>query len=114
MSPLLIAYGWLFLAIILEVTGTSSLQASQQFTRWLPSLVTVVAYVGAFYFLSLSLRAIPLGVAYAVWGGIGMVFVSAIGVWIYRQPLDLPAILGISLIVLGVVILNAFSRSVTH
>ena len=114
MSPLLIAYGWLFLAIILEVTGTSFLQASQQFTRWLPSLVTVAAYVGAFFFLSLSLRAIPLGVAYAVWGGVGMVLVSAVGVWVYRQPLDAPAVLGIGFIVLGVVILNTLSKSITH
>jgi small multidrug resistance pump len=107
---------WLYLtiAIVSEVIATSALKATEGFTRWVPSLVVVVGYAVAFYFLSLTLRAIPIGVAYAVWSGVGVVLVTVIGWYVYHQPLDLAAIVGIALIVAGVVVLNAFSKVVAH
>jgi small multidrug resistance pump len=107
---------WLYLtiAIVSEVIATSALKATEGFTRWVPSLVVVVGYAVAFYFLSLTLRAIPIGVAYAVWSGVGVVLVTVIGWYVYHQPLDLAAIVGIALIVAGVVVLNAFSKVAAH
>lgn len=104
----------LAIAIVSEVIATSALNATQGFTRWLPSLIVVVAYGAAFYFLSLTLRAIPLGIAYAVWSGAGVALIALIGWAVYRQPLDLPALIGIGLIVSGVVVLNLFSKTLTH
>ena len=101
-------------AITLEVIGTSSLQASRQFTRPLPVLIMLISYLSAFYFLSLALRAIPVGIAYAIWSGLGIVMISMIGLFVFKQKLDMPAILGIGLIVSGVVVLNLFSKSITH
>ncbi len=100
----------LVLAIICEVIATSSLKASQEFTKLFPSVITIVGYALAFYLLSLTLRSIPMGIAYAIWSGIGIVLVSVVGVVVYQQKLDLPAIIGMSLIVLGVVIINVFSK----
>lgn len=104
----------LAIAIVSEVIATSALNATQGFTRWLPSLIVVVGYGAAFYFLSLTLRAIPLGIAYAVWSGAGVALIALIGWAVYRQPLDLPALIGIGLIVSGVVVLNLFSKTLTH
>ena len=105
---------YLLIAIIVEVIGTSGLKASDGFTRLWPSLLTIVAYCTSFFFLSLTLRIIPVGIAYAVWGGVGIVLITFVG-WIYfGQRLDVPAILGMSLIVSGVVILNVFSKTVPH
>lgn len=104
----------LAIAIISEVIATSALNATQGFTRWLPSLIVVAGYAAAFYFLSLTLRAIPLGIAYAVWSGAGVALIALIGWAVYRQPLDLPALIGIGLIVAGVVVLNLFSKTLTH
>jgi small multidrug resistance pump len=107
---------WLYLtiAIICEVIGTSFLKASEGFTHLIPSLIVVVGYACSFYFLSLTLRTIPVGIMYAIWSGIGMVLISIIGWIVYNQKLDLPAILGIALIIAGVVVLNVFSKSVAH
>jgi len=114
MHPLLTGLGLLMVAIVLEVFATSMLQASRQFTRLVPSLLTALGYVGAFYFLALSLRTIPLGVAYAVWAGIGIVLVALIAVLVFRQPVDAAGVLGIALIISGVVVLNVFSGMARH
>ncbi|MDR9390559.1 MAG: multidrug efflux SMR transporter [Trueperaceae bacterium] len=114
MAPLSLAYVWLLLSIALEVFATSMLQASQQFTRPVASIATVLGYVGAFYLLSLALRAVPLAVAYAIWAGLGIVLVTLVGVVVYRQALDAPALIGIALIVAGVLVVNLFSGAATH
>ncbi|MDN3705885.1 multidrug efflux SMR transporter [Myroides ceti] len=106
-------YLFLALAIALEVTGSSFLKASEQFTKWLPSLITVIAFLGCFYFLSLALKSIPLGTAYAIWAGLGIVLTTLISVVVFKQKIDFPAIAGITLIVAGVVVMNVFSK-VTH
>jgi small multidrug resistance pump len=107
---------WLFLsiAIVAEVIGTSALKAAVGFTRLGPSLVVIVGYGMSFYFLSLALRGIPVGVAYAVWSGVGIVLISVIGWLAFGQSLDGPAVLGIGLIMAGVIVLNVFSRSPAH
>ena len=107
-------YVYLVVAVVSEVVATSALAASHGFTRPVPSLVTAVGYGVAFYFLSLTLRTLPVGVAYAVWSGLGIVLIAVVGaVWL-RQPLDLPAVLGLGLILAGVVVVNLFSRTVGH
>lgn len=105
---------WLYLsvAIVAEVIATSSLKASNGFTKLWPSLVVVVGYGAAFYFLSLTLRTIPVGVAYAVWSGLGIVLVTLIAFLIYGQTLDLAGVIGIGLIIAGVLVLNVFSKTV--
>jgi small multidrug resistance pump len=107
---------WLYLgaAIVAEVMATSVLKASEGFTRLIPSLVVLIGYSTAFYFLSLTLRTIPLGIAYAVWSAVGIALVSAIGWLLDKQSLDTPAIIGIGFIVTGVVMINGFSKSVSH
>lgn len=105
---------YLAIAILTEVIATSVLKAADGFTRWVPSLVVIAGYACSFYFLSLTLRGIPLGIAYAVWSGVGLALVSLIGWIVYRQPLDAAALIGIGLIVAGVVVLNLFSKSVPH
>lgn len=105
---------FLLLAIISEVAGTSALKSAEGFTRFWPSAVVVAGYSSAFYFLSLTLKTIPVGVAYAIWSGVGTALIALIG-WIFiGQKLDIPAVAGILLIVLGVVVLNVFSKSVAH
>ncbi|HYD94927.1 MAG TPA: multidrug efflux SMR transporter [Noviherbaspirillum sp.] len=104
----------LFAAIVAEVIATSALKASDSFTKVLPSVVVVIGYGIAFYFLALTLRVIPVGIAYAVWSGVGIVLISAVGWFWHGQTLDAPAILGIALIMTGVVVLNVFSKSVAH
>ena len=107
-------YTFLFTAIVLEVIGTSALKASEQFTKLLPVLVMVACYGTSFFFLSLVLRTLPVGVAYAIWSGLGIVLISMVGVVWFKQPLDLPAMVGLGLIVAGVVVVNLFSKSVGH
>ncbi len=102
------------IAIVAEVIATSALNASAGFTRVLPAVVTIAFYALAFYCLSLTLRTVPVGVAYAIWSGIGIVLIAIIGVVWFRQSLDLPAILGMGLIIAGVLILNLFSRTAVH
>lgn len=107
---------WLFLgvAIVAEVVGTSALNASDGFRRLYPSLLVVVGYGIAFYFLSLTLRVIPVGVAYAIWAGLGVVLITLIGWLFFGQKLDMPALIGIFLIVSGVVVMHAFSTTVAQ
>jgi small multidrug resistance pump len=107
---------WIFLtlAIACELVGTSALKATEGFSRPGPTALAIVGYVAAFYFLSLSLKTIPVGVAYAVWSGVGIVFITLIGWLLYGQRLNLPAITGICLIVAGVVVLNLFAKSLPH
>jgi len=103
---------YLAIAILAEVVGTSALKASNGFTVWLPSTIVVAAYGVSFYFLSLALRAIPVGVAYAIWSGVGIVLISAIGWVFFRQRLDAAAIIGIGLIMAGVAVIQLFSSTV--
>lgn len=105
---------YLFLAIIAEVFATSALKASEQFSKPIPSIIVVVGYLVAFYFLSLTLKTIPVGIAYALWSGVGIVLVSGAAYFLYKQTLDLPAMLGIGLIILGVIVINVFSKSTAH
>ncbi|HET6962166.1 MAG TPA: multidrug efflux SMR transporter [Terriglobia bacterium] len=107
---------WLYLAIAIlsEVVATSALKAAEGFTRGIPSLLVVVGYGLSFHFLSLTLRSVPLGIAYAIWSGVGVALVSLAGWLIYHQSLDTAALAGITLIVTGVVVLNLFSKSVLH
>jgi small multidrug resistance pump len=107
---------WLYLAIaiVAEVTATSFLRASEGFTKLLPSIVVVIGYGIAFFFLSLTLKDIPVGIGYAIWSGAGVTLIAAIG-WVFLgQKLDAPAIIGMALIVAGVVVMNLFSKTVTH
>ena len=103
-------YCYLALAIVSEVVGTSTLKACAGFTRPLPSLVVVVGYASAFYFLSLTLRTLPIGITYAIWSGVGTALVTAAAWIFYGQRLDLGAMLGLSLITSGVVVLQLFSK----
>ena len=107
---------WIFLgiAIVSEVVATSALKATHGFTRLWPSLAVVLGYASAFYFLSLTLRSIPVGVAYAVWSGVGIVQVAVIAWLFYGQKLDPAAIVGMTLIIAGIVILNLFSKTSAH
>lgn len=107
---------WIFLsvAIVSEVIATSALKASEAFSRLWPSTIVIVGYAAAFYFLSLTLKAIPVGVAYAIWSGVDIVLIALIAWILYGQALDLPAIIGMSLIVAGVVVLNLFSKAISH
>lgn len=111
MTPLVTAYLMLGAAIVLEVIGTSLLQASQQFTRPLPTVLMAAAYLGAFYLLAQALRVMPVGVAYAIWSGVGIVLITAVGYFAFRQTLDLPALIGIGLIMSGVIVINLFSKT---
>jgi small multidrug resistance pump len=101
---------YLALAIVAEVIGTSALKATAGFTRAVPSAVVVLGYGVAFYFLALSLETIPVGIAYAIWSGLGVVLITLIGWWVYGQKLDAAALAGIGLIVAGVVVLQLASR----
>ncbi len=107
---------WIFLsvAIISEVVATSALKATEEFTRLLPSIIVVIGYLSAFYFLTLTLRTIPIGIAYAIWSGVGVALITLVGWLLYKQTLDMPAFIGIALIVAGVVVLNVLSKAVPH
>jgi small multidrug resistance pump len=108
--------GYLFLsiAIVSEVAGTAALKASAEFTRPIPSLIVLVGYGIAFVCLALTLRTIPVGIAYAIWAGCGIVLVALASYALFEQKLDAPAIVGIGLIAAGVVVVNVFSGSVAH
>ncbi len=107
---------WIYLviAIACEVAATSALKAAEGFTRLVPSLIVVTGYVAAIYLLSLTLRTIPVGVAYAIWSGVGVALIAVIGWAFLGQKLDLPAIIGLILIVAGVVVINLFSKTASH
>jgi len=107
---------WVFLvaAIVAEVVATSALKASEGFSKPLPSLAVVAGYAVAFYFLSLTLKTIPVGIAYAIWSGLGVVLIALVGWLAFGQRLDLPALAGMVLIVAGVLVMNLFSRAGVH
>jgi small multidrug resistance pump len=105
---------YLGIAIIGEVIATSFLRAAAGFTQLVPSIVVVVGYGITFYFFSLALQTIPVGIGYAIWSGVGIVLISIIAYFAYGQTLDLPALVGIGLILAGVLVINLFSHSVTH
>lgn len=104
-------YVYLTIAILGEIIATSALKASNEFTNLFPSLLVIIGYIIAFYCLMLSLRVIPVGIAYAIWAGVGIIIVPFIAYILYKQALDLPAIIGIILIVLGVVVIQLFSQT---
>ncbi|WP_392559677.1 DMT family transporter [Orbus mooreae] len=108
------AYILLFFAIICEVVATSSLKLSNGFSQLVPSIITVIGYAASFYLLSLTLKSIPVGVAYAIWSGIGIVLVSVIACFFFKQALDVAALVGMGLIMLGVIIINVFSSTSGH
>jgi small multidrug resistance pump len=107
-------YLTLFFAVLAETIGTSALQASQQFTRLWPSLLVVVAYGVSFYLLAMTLRYMPVGIVYAIWSGLGIVFIALIGYLVFRQSLDLPALIGLGLIIAGIVVIQLFSTATPH
>jgi len=109
-----LAYLYLGFAIVAEVIGTTALKASDSFTRPLPSLITVGCYALSFYLLTFSLRVLPTGIAYAIWSGVGIVLISAVGWFWFKQSLDTPALIGLGLIIAGVLVINLFSKSVGH
>ena len=102
------------MAIIAEVIATTALRAADGFTQLWPSIISIAGYVVAFYFLSLTLRTMPVGIAYAIWSGVGIVLISLAGWLLYKQLLDLPAMIGMGLIMAGVVVINLFSKSTVH
>lgn len=108
------SYFYLGIAILAEVTGTLALRASDGFSRLIPSAVVVCGYGLAFFFLSLTLKTIPVGIAYAIWSGVGIVLISLLGWVLFRQALDVPAMIGMGLIIAGVAVLNLFSKSAGH
>jgi small multidrug resistance pump len=107
-------YIYLCIAIVAEVIATSSLKATEQFTKPLPALVVIAGYGLAFFLLSIVVKTLPVGIVYALWSGAGIVLVTIVGwVWL-KQRLDLPAIVGIGLILAGVIVVNVFSKGVPH
>jgi small multidrug resistance pump len=104
----------LALAILAETAGTTALQASQQFTRLWPSVLVVIAYGISFYLLALTLKVMPVGVVYAMWSGLGIVFIACIGYVVFGQKLDLPAVIGTAMILAGIVVIQLFSRTAPH
>ena len=107
-------YFYLAIAIIAEVAATSALKASEEFTNLVPSIIVVIGYGIAFYFMTLVLRVIPVGITYAIWSGLGIVLVTVVGIFLYRQMPDVPALIGMGLIVSGVVVINVFSKTAGH
>ncbi|WP_373557168.1 MULTISPECIES: DMT family transporter [Burkholderia] len=107
-------YAWLAIAIVAEVIGTSALRAADGFTRLWPSVLVVAGYGVAFYCLSLTLRTMPVGIIYAVWSGAGIVLITLVAMLLYRQVPDVPAVIGLGLIISGVVVLNLFSKMQAH
>ncbi|AIR66455.1 QacE family quaternary ammonium compound efflux SMR transporter [Enterobacter sp. Ap-916] len=107
-------YSWLILAIVAEVIATTALKLSDGFSRLWPSVVTILFYAVAFYALSITMRTIPTGIIYAIWSGAGIVLIGMIGWLFLGQKLDWPALAGMALIILGVLVINLFSKSVAH
>lgn len=107
-------YLYLAVAIVFEVIGSSFIKASDGFTKLWPTVLTFIAFVICFYALSIALRSIPLGIAYASWAGLGIVLTALVSVFVFKQSVDLPAILGMGLIIAGVIVINFFSKSNAH
>jgi small multidrug resistance pump len=108
------AYLYLAIAIIAEVAATSALKASDEFTKLIPSLIVIVGYGVSFYLLTLVLRTIPVAITYAIWSGAGIVLVAIVGATLYKQIPDIPAIIGMGLIVAGITTINVYSKTITH
>lgn len=104
----------LFAAIAFETIGTTALQMSHQFTRPLPSIIVVLGYAVSFYLLSITLKTMPVGIVYAIWSGLGIVFIALIGLAAFGQRLDIPAIFGMSLILSGILVIHLFSATAPH
>ncbi len=107
-------YVYLCLAVVAEVIGTSALKASEEFTRPGPTILVIACYSFAFYMLTIVFRTIPVGVAYAIWSGIGIALISLVGFVVFRQTLDMAAVIGITLIIAGVAVINLFSKAAVH
>ena len=107
-------YLYLVIAIVSEVTATTALKSAEGFTRLLPSTVVILGYCASFYYLSLCLQRVSIGVAYAIWAGMGIVLITILGVVVHGQRLDLPAVVGMLFIVVGVVVINGFSVTQLH
>ncbi|MCD0475960.1 SMR family transporter [Flavobacterium sp. EDS] len=105
---------FLAIAIVFEIIATSALKKSEEFSKLIPSIITIVGYFGAFYFLSFAIRTIPIGIAYAIWSGVGIVLITIIGAVFFKQIPDLPAIIGLALILIGVIVINVFSKTTAH
>lgn len=105
-------YLYLALAILAEVIATSALKASQEFTQLIPSLIVISGYAIAFYFLAVVLKVLPVGITYAIWSGVGIVLITVVGALIYKQIPDLAAIIGMTLIISGVIVIHMFSSTV--
>lgn len=114
MSPVSFAYLLLACAIVSEVIGSTFLVKSEGFTKLLPSIMVVILFCLAFYLLAQVIKVIPLGIAYAIWAGVGIILTALVGFVLFKQQLDFPAMLGIAFIVIGVIIINAFSSSAGH
>ena len=108
------AYLFLLFAVLAETIGTTALQSSQQFSRLWPSVLVVVAYSVSFYLLGFTLKYLPVGITYAIWSGLGIVFIAVIGLVVFQQRLDLPAMLGLGLILAGIAVIHLFSKSAVH
>lgn len=108
------SYLYLAVAIVAEVIATSALKSTEGFTRLVPSVVVIIGYVVAFYCLSITVRELPVGVVYAIWSAVGIVLVAAFAWFYYGQALDLPAVIGLGLIIAGVAVVNLFSKTVAH
>jgi len=107
-------YWYLTIAIIAEVIATSALKASGEFTKLLPSLIVIFGYLLSFYFMMLALKTIPLGIAYAIWSGAGIVLLALVGLFVYKQTPDFAAIIGMALIISGVLVIHLFSNTINH
>lgn len=108
------AYVYLLIAVITEVAATSALKASEEFTRFTPSLIVIIGYGIFFYCLTQVLKFLPVGITYAVWSGAGIILVTLIGIILYREIPDWPAVIGMGLIIAGVVVINIYSSTVKH
>lgn len=107
-------YIMLIFAIITETIGTTALQASQQFSKFWPAVICVVAYAASFYLMALALKIIPVGIAYAIWSGLGIVLIAIIGYGFFGQKLDFPAVFGMGMILAGILVIHLFSATSTH
>ncbi len=108
------AYLYLAIAILAEVVATSALKASEEFTKPIPSLIVIAGFLVALYFLTLVLRTLPIGITYAIWSGLGIVLIGLAAFILYKEIPDIPAIIGMGLIILGVVVINVFSKNMSH
>jgi small multidrug resistance pump len=107
-------YYFLLAAVVLEAFGTANLQASNQFTKLWPTIGVAIGFAGAFYFMTLTLKFMPVGIVYAIWSGLGIVLITAIGYFLFKQAVDLWAIVGIGMIIAGIVVISLLSSTATH